>query len=451
MNTTNETTTSEVTQAPVVQKWEAKDIGPRMLKQFNDALRAANFNSRGVATIHGIIGKPETERGRDMVMVAMFGGAINPAYNGKMAEIQADLGHVVTADNYKAITSRLQELAAWLHQNPIIEDKRETQEEHDAKEANYKAAMAKQDAEQRAKEEARGLALEKYRKTYPWAKQDGSSWARGAANLRQLLALKFPGVDFSVKSDSYAGGCSIRLRWVMGPTSAEVRAISGQFQEKQFDGSQDLETYREDNRAFTQWMGGAGYVFENRDCNAECGHLRELLEQAGGSKWAESGFHSLQDTTYRLMESTSFPAGAKITGVEVLPEPREGVTGFEAYYRVLFETSTVPQAEPVAPVTGETGIIAKLNAEKGGVEIKFPGKPAQSVIDNVKAHGFRWSRFSGVWWAKDRPAAREFAFGLAGAEAPTEAAHVPAESVRDPGEDAADRWAEMQHGLACNT
>lgn len=50
--------------------------------------------------------------------------------------------------------------------------------------------------------------------------------------------------------------------------------------------------------------------------------------------------------------------------------------------------------------------VVSFNVEKGGIEIRFPERPAQSVIDSLKSDRFRWSRFSKCWWIKDSPAAR---------------------------------------------
>ncbi|MDH5183376.1 MAG: methyltransferase, partial [Gammaproteobacteria bacterium] len=33
-------------------------------------------------------------------------------------------------------------------------------------------------------------------------------------------------------------------------------------------------------------------------------------------------------------------------------------------------------------------------------EIRFPGKPSESVRDTLKAAGYRWSRYNGCWWGK---------------------------------------------------
>jgi len=46
------------------------------------------------------------------------------------------------------------------------------------------------------------------------------------------------------------------------------------------------------------------------------------------------------------------------------------------------------------------GAVWRKNLEHEGIEIEFPGKPAQEVIDDLKANGFRWARFNKVWYSK---------------------------------------------------
>lgn len=41
-----------------------------------------------------------------------------------------------------------------------------------------------------------------------------------------------------------------------------------------------------------------------------------------------------------------------------------------------------------------------LNAEKNGVEIRFPTKPSPEVLEGLKACGYRWSRPQSLWYAK---------------------------------------------------
>lgn len=48
------------------------------------------------------------------------------------------------------------------------------------------------------------------------------------------------------------------------------------------------------------------------------------------------------------------------------------------------------------------------NEEKNGIEVKFNTKPAQEVINDLKANGFRWHRVKKVWYAKQTDERMEF-------------------------------------------
>lgn len=48
----------------------------------------------------------------------------------------------------------------------------------------------------------------------------------------------------------------------------------------------------------------------------------------------------------------------------------------------------------------------KINQAKNGIELYFPGKPATSVLDDLKANGWRWSRFNSCWYSRDGATAR---------------------------------------------
>ena len=54
-----------------------------------------------------------------------------------------------------------------------------------------------------------------------------------------------------------------------------------------------------------------------------------------------------------------------------------------------------PQAMPGSAPTVEI----KHNQRLNGVEIHFSGKPSEEVRDNLKASGFRWSKFNKCWYA----------------------------------------------------
>ena len=67
-----------------------------------------------------------------------------------------------------------------------------------------------------------------------------------AAAIRKELKEKFPGVKFSVRSETYAGGDSVRINWTDGPEHAEVEAIAAKYEAGSFDGMTDMYVYKKD-------------------------------------------------------------------------------------------------------------------------------------------------------------------------------------------------------------
>jgi hypothetical protein len=106
-----------------------------------------------------------------------------------------------------------------------------------------------------------------------------------------------------------------------------------------------------------------------------------------------------------------------------------------------FEPQTTPAkaylaaqvaATAAAPPKSAPGIEITLNAEKAGIEIRFPAKPAPSVLTELKAHGWRWSRFSCCWYHRDTPTNRAYAEGLAGESSDEPQTEAPAAVTTKP-------------------
>jgi hypothetical protein len=64
-----------------------------------------------------------------------------------------------------------------------------------------------------------------------------------AKHIRTALRQAFPGVKFSVRSDYYSQGSSVRVRWEDGPAEAIVDQRLNQFRGKFFDGQDDSTHY----------------------------------------------------------------------------------------------------------------------------------------------------------------------------------------------------------------
>jgi hypothetical protein len=61
--------------------------------------------------------------------------------------------------------------------------------------------------------------------------------------IRKGLKANFPGVKFSVRSESYAGGASINVEYTNGPLTKNVEAYVKQYEGAGFDGMTDYKYY----------------------------------------------------------------------------------------------------------------------------------------------------------------------------------------------------------------
>lgn len=86
---------------------------------------------------------------------------------------------------------------------------------------------------------------------------------------RQILRDTFPGVKFSVNTDKYSGGSSIRVRWTDGPTEAEAQAAIGQIEGRGFDGMTDSSYLRPPFEWKGERLQAYCFLFCNRDHSAD--------------------------------------------------------------------------------------------------------------------------------------------------------------------------------------
>jgi hypothetical protein len=93
--------------------------------------------------------------------------------------------------------------------------------------------------------------------------------------LRKALRAAHPAVKFSVRSDVYAGGASIRVEWTDGPTEAAVRATTELYCGATFDGMTDMKTHHStlladvESGEVEEVHLGADFVFTTRELTAD--------------------------------------------------------------------------------------------------------------------------------------------------------------------------------------
>jgi len=80
-----------------------------------------------------------------------------------------------------------------------------------------------------------------------------------AKTIRRELKEKFPGIKFSVRSESFAGGNSVDIYYTNGVPEDEIRKLVNKYQSGYFDGMVDMYNYY-GNRDYPT----AKYVMVNR-------------------------------------------------------------------------------------------------------------------------------------------------------------------------------------------
>lgn len=83
--------------------------------------------------------------------------------------------------------------------------------------------------------------------------------------VRAELKKHFPATKFSVRTDKYSGGSSIRVEWTDGPTVKQVEQIAAKYHGTEFDGMIDLASpngrpYCNDYIFFTRRFSLAHYT-----------------------------------------------------------------------------------------------------------------------------------------------------------------------------------------------
>lgn len=246
----------------------------------------------------------------------------------------------------------------------------------DEAEAPAKAAAAKAESE---------AAIAALKAEYPYLneKTDRSGGVFVAKNIRIELKRHFPEISFGVTS-SYS---SVNVTWTDGPSTRKVKAIIDKYEDHVTDISGDFRDY--DPSLFNRVFGGCNYVFENRDISKET--LQTLTE------WAQKHRpERVNREVNELFADNDIPA---------VPWHITRAEDEHGYHIEALEPVAVPEA--VAAATPSPVMVGKasvsFNAEKNGIEIKFPAKPSDETLNALKSVGFRWSRFGGVWWIKRTP------------------------------------------------
>jgi ribonucleotide monophosphatase NagD (HAD superfamily) len=383
-------------------KWNSREISVKAKKisaekfgqKLRDLLRIRSFTR----TLTGIKGVTEGWDKEDSSVSMLIGGMSNvpmPDPEGfvrDLAEFTRTMPANLADDKEGSLGVWYMNAANLLNKHMAVENKRQTPEQHAEEVAERKADAKEREAERelKVKEDARESDI--IRGQYPHLTtiqaSGKSSYACGSANLKSELERAFPGISFSVKSKGFSMGSDISVYWTDGPTVKQVNEISGKYQQGHFDGMTD--SYNYNHEAFTGIFGGAKYVFENREQSPA---LMIEAAEALGHHFTPETWPEFESTAHQYAETAELLRRIRNQAAEVSKTDSQMPT---------------PAQEPVLA----SGVTVRMNEALHGVEILFPGKPSPEVIARMKAHGFRWSWKTKLWYAKQVPSRIDFANSL---------------------------------------
>lgn len=275
----------------------------------------------------------------------------------------------------------------------------------DGQEAILRAANEERNAEEKRRQEAENrkfaeaVAAARRRFNYiPCPKQDGKYLRTGevSRNLRAVLKHEFPGVKFSVRSNSFSGGDDANVSWVDGPCRAKVEPLVDGFCETVHEPNTDYWDHV--TTVISAVCGGFSYTFAEREYSDAA---RKPVEDFFRAKGYEG--NDLYREVHAVLGKTDFPATFEIEAVVFNAD--------KAAFEIKFKAAEKPVMPP--PDNGGNGegdaVTITENAARNGIEIRFPAMPSAEIRDFMKTRFWRWSKFSKCWYHRDTPEARETA------------------------------------------
>jgi hypothetical protein len=228
------------------------------------------------------------------------------------------------------------------------------------------------------------------------------------AKLRSELKAAFPGIKFSVRMHRRS---SVNIEWVDGPTKKEVSAIADQY-----------ERVSRCEMTHEILSGGNSFVFCRREYSPET--YQAAVKQALAKNWDMWSHLSFETLEFN-------EAGNQLKGNIYTVDQGYNYWFSELVNKQIKDKSfcVSVKAETIAdaPLKLETteAITVTENDDRDGVEIRFATKLSEEVLTELKANGYRWSRFNSCWYAKRSPETLAFASSL---ECANEPAPTPVEA-----------------------
>ena len=149
--------------------------------------------------------------------------------------------------------------------------------------------------------------------------------ARTAKAIKAELKKSFPAVKFSVRSSNFAGGNSVDIEWVDGPTTEKVDGLTSKYQYGHFNGMEDyyeMSNTRDD-------IPQAKYIMTRRNISPETKakiekHIADFWGVTTDAECMEKNSCYLADLIYRESSKTDYmPEPVKKTSNKYASEREE--------------------------------------------------------------------------------------------------------------------------------
>lgn len=202
-----------------------------------------------------------------------------------------------------------------------------------------------------------------------------SSHAAAAASIKAELSKKYPGIKFSCKSDSFSMGDSVDVYWSLGPCTSEVDNIIGKYQYGHFNGMEDIY----ENTNWRDDIPQSKYVSSHRSIPADIKEAVRLQMCELMQFDEDSRYHNSEDTAYKLIEKTDFPATYE--SLKVVRNSENCACGLENLFNIEFVTTE--QLQKSRPEKIETSENEIKIIEYSDLSIAVVGK--KEAIEPIRA------------------------------------------------------------------
>ena len=356
-----------------MSKWSnsvSDPAGPIQAKKFNSAWRELNSEHNYHKELSGVFGVSESS----VSIWSPFGHAMRAEVAAVQNKIGERFGWELSRKNVGAVVAAIEsELPALAESRPVKSDTRRTAEQEEQRCAE-RAERERLQVEQRRAEELRWVEL--------YGRPEAPNFEAPGGNKLVTVRLCYN------NSDS------------MTDYHQPHATLSPEF----------MVFFVPDNKPETEAICRRALAMLPPE-------LRALSWEWHLERWSMGHGAYLQSETFELSPE-------QLGAVGDCQRYGGGAVNF-AHYEIGFKYSRAclaarldPSASDLAEesqdILSAGAVQVSLNNAKSGVEVRFPDKPAEAILTQLKSAGFRWSRFGRCWYKSQTPESIAFARRLAG-------------------------------------